>query len=79
MSERALAGKFAEAANIHHRLFPLIKTLFLDGNPAGIKHAMKAAGLDGGEMRLPLWEAGEGTKKQIEEQMRRLGVPIKAA
>jgi 4-hydroxy-tetrahydrodipicolinate synthase len=78
MTKLALAGNFAEAANIHHRLFPLIKTLFLDGNPAGIKHAMKVAGLDSGELRLPLWEASDATKKLIEEQMRRLDVPRKA-
>jgi 4-hydroxy-tetrahydrodipicolinate synthase len=74
MTKLALADNFAEAANIHHRLFPFIKTLFLDGNPVGIKYAMKLAGLDTGEMRLPLWEAGDGTKKLIEEQLRRLDV-----
>ena len=78
MTKLALAGNFAEAANIHHRLFPLIKTLFLDGNPVGIKHAMKLAGMDSGELRLPLWEASEATKKAIEEQMRKLDVPRKA-
>src|SRR5687767_14397657 len=78
MTKLALAGNTAEAANIHHRLFPLIKTLFLDGNPAGIKHAMKVAGLDSGELRLPLWEASDATKKLIEEQVRRLDVPRKA-
>ena len=77
MTKLALAGNFAEALNLHRRLFPFIKTLFLEGNPAGIKHAMKVAGLDTGEMRLPLWEAGDGTKKLIEEQMRKLDVPRK--
>lgn len=74
MTKLALGGNFAEAAAIHHRLFPLIKTLFLDGNPAGIKHAMKVAGLDSGEMRLPLWEASEATKQAIEEQLRQLSL-----
>jgi 4-hydroxy-tetrahydrodipicolinate synthase len=77
MTKLALADNFAEAANIHRRLFPFIKTLFLEGNPVGIKHAMKVAGLDTGEMRLPLWEASDGTKKLIEEQMRKLDVPRK--
>ncbi len=78
MTKLALAGNFAEAANIHRRLFPLIKSLFLDGNPVGIKYAMKVAGLDTGELRLPLWEASEGTKKVIEEQMRKLDLPRKS-
>src|SRR5687767_6730247 len=71
MTKLALAGNFAEAATIHRRLFPLIKTLFLDGNPAGIKHAMKLAGRDTGELRLPLWEANDATKAAIEEQVRK--------
>ena len=71
MTKLALAGNFAEAAQVHRKLFPLIKTLFLDGNPAGIKHAMKLAGRDTGELRLPLWEANDATKAAIEEQARK--------
>ena len=70
----AAAGDFKEAARIHHRLFPLMRAMFLDGNPAGIKHAMKVAGLDGGELRLPLWEASDGTKRLIESLMSKLEV-----
>jgi 4-hydroxy-tetrahydrodipicolinate synthase len=66
----AADGNFRDAAAIHHRLFPLIKSLFLDGNPVGVKHAMKVAGRDTGELRLPLWEASEGTKKTIERLTR---------
>jgi len=62
----AAAGNFAEAATLHTKLFPLIKSLFIDGNPVGVKYAMKVAGLDSGELRLPLWEASESTKKLIE-------------
>ena len=64
-------SRLRRAAAIHRRLFPLIKALFLDGNPAGIKHAMKLAGRDTGELRLPLWEANEATRKAIEEQVRK--------
>lgn len=71
LTKLALAGNFAEAMTIHRKLFPLIKTLFLDGNPAGIKHAMKVAGKDTGEMRLPLWEASDAAKKAIEEQVKK--------
>jgi 4-hydroxy-tetrahydrodipicolinate synthase len=72
MTTLALEGRFAEAAAIHHRLFPLVKSLFLDGNPAGIKAAMKLAGRDSGELRLPLVEASEATRKLIGELMARL-------
>jgi 4-hydroxy-tetrahydrodipicolinate synthase len=70
MVKLAADGNFAEAAIIHRRLFPLVKSLFIDGNPVGVKHAMKIAGRDTGELRLPLWEASEGTKKTIEKLTR---------
>ncbi len=70
----ASTGHFADAAAIHHRLFPLIKSLFLDGNPVGIKHAMRKAGIDSGVVRLPLVEASESTRAAIEAEMQRLNV-----
>jgi 4-hydroxy-tetrahydrodipicolinate synthase len=66
------SGNYPEAATLLKRLFPLIKSLFVDGNPVGIKYAMKVAGLDSGELRLPLWEAGEATRRQIEELLTKL-------
>jgi 4-hydroxy-tetrahydrodipicolinate synthase len=77
MAQLALGGDFAAAREIHVALFPFIKSLFLDGNPAGIKHAMKIAGLDSGEMRLPLWEASDATKKTIEQQVAKLDVKVR--
>src|SRR5215208_2029150 len=67
MVSLAQGGNFAEAAIIHRRLFPLIKSLFLDGNPVGVKYAMKIAGTDTGELRLPLVEASEPTQKLVEQ------------
>ncbi|HEX8914681.1 MAG TPA: 4-hydroxy-tetrahydrodipicolinate synthase [Humisphaera sp.] len=68
------SGEFAAAAKQHVRLFPFIKSLFLDGNPVGIKYAMSVLGLDTGELRLPLWEASEGTKETIRAEMKKLGL-----
>src|SRR5215218_1409223 len=72
MVSLAAGGNFAEAAVIHRRLFLMIKTLFLDGNPVGIKHAMKLAGMDTGDLRLPLWEASDATKHAIEQEVAKL-------
>ena len=72
LTKLALDGRFADAAALHTRLFPLMKSMFLDGNPVGIKFAMQHAGRDSGELRLPLWEASEGTKKTIVERMGKL-------
>ncbi|MGB7161473.1 MAG: 4-hydroxy-tetrahydrodipicolinate synthase [Tepidisphaeraceae bacterium] len=72
-------GNYAEAGHLHRKLFPLMRAMFLDGNPVGIKHAMKIAGLDSGDLRLPLWEASEATRKQIELFMATAGAPFAAS
>jgi 4-hydroxy-tetrahydrodipicolinate synthase len=77
LTQSALEGDFKKAASIHLRLFPFIRSLFLDGNPVGIKYAMKLAGLDTGELRLPLWEAADATKQLIADLMEKLSIPTK--
>jgi 4-hydroxy-tetrahydrodipicolinate synthase len=72
------ANQYDQAAALHRKLFPLMRAMFLDGNPVGIKHAMKVAGLDTGELRLPLWEACDSTKQQIEQCMKDFGLTISA-
>jgi len=72
------ANQYDQSAALHRKLFPLMRAMFLDGNPVGIKHAMKVAGLDTGELRLPLWEASDSTKKQIEQCMKDFGLTISA-
>jgi 4-hydroxy-tetrahydrodipicolinate synthase len=67
------ANQYEQAAALHRKLFPTMRAMFLDGNPVGIKHAMKVMGLDTGELRLPLWEASDGTKKQIEQCLKEIG------
>lgn len=62
------------AEAIHRQHFQVTRSLFLDGNPVGIKHAMKLAGLDSGELRLPLVEANEATQTAIAENMAGLGI-----
>src|SRR3954471_1004048 len=74
ITKAASMGNYKEAARLHLRLFPLMRAMFLDGNPAGVKHAMKVVGRDSGEMRLPLWEAGEPTKKLLEQLMAKLEI-----
>ena len=74
MVRLALDGKWAEARAIHARVYPLVKSLFLDGNPAGVKAAMNLLGRDSGELRLPVVEASEPTRKLIAENVRKLGL-----
>jgi 4-hydroxy-tetrahydrodipicolinate synthase len=74
ITQMALTGNYSLAREAHLEIFPLIKTLFMDGNPGGIKYAMQLVGMDSGQMRLPLWEVNEATKNAIEEQVAKLGI-----
>lgn len=56
MVHAVLEGKDALARQYHLELFPLIKGMFIETNPIPIKTAMALAGLDSGELRLPLCE-----------------------
>ncbi len=76
LTKLAAAGKLDEAQKLHVRLFGLIRALFVEGNPVGIKAAMKLANMDSGELRLPLWPASEATVQLLQEQMQRVAAPM---
>lgn len=50
----ALAGDYAGARELHLRLFPLFKTLFIETSPIPVKTAMGRMGLIDPELRLPM-------------------------
>ena len=68
------AGDFASAAKLHHEVFKLTASLFLDGNPVGVKHAMHQLGRDTGELRLPLVPASDATKQTINTHLKTVGL-----
>jgi 4-hydroxy-tetrahydrodipicolinate synthase len=52
--QRFVAGDTAGAAEIHHRLVPLIDALFITSSPIPLKYALNKVGMPVGETRLPL-------------------------
>ncbi|MCK4491196.1 MAG: 4-hydroxy-tetrahydrodipicolinate synthase [Candidatus Altiarchaeales archaeon] len=50
----ALDGGWSKARDLHYRLYPLFKVLFIETNPSPAKAAMNMMGLASGEPRLPL-------------------------
>lgn len=72
----ALAAKndFVKARDIHLRLFPLFRALFLENNPGGVKAAMQMLGRDSGEMRLPLVEISAQNKLHTRQTLINLGL-----
>lgn len=67
MIKFALEGDFNEAININNRLLELYKYLFIDGNPGGIKAALKLLKITEKYVRLPLVPVSKQTYQKIDE------------
>lgn len=65
-------GNFEGARRLQFELLPLIRSLFLETNPAPIKFAMASRGYCTSEVRLPLSEPRESTKAQVLEALENL-------
>ncbi len=62
-------GRVAEAAEIHRRLFPIFKGLFITSNPAPTKAALDMLGFPVGGVRLPLVEATAAERALVKEAL----------
>ncbi|MEM1027688.1 MAG: 4-hydroxy-tetrahydrodipicolinate synthase [Planctomycetota bacterium] len=77
--DAAAAGDFATAKQKHLELFGLCKgCLTLATNPIPIKAAMQIAGMDTGEVRLPLTELEDEPRKKLQALLDRV-LPVTAA
>jgi len=54
MVAAALDGAYLKARELHYKLFPMMKAIFKEGNPAGVKAAMEIQGWIDNVLRLPL-------------------------
>lgn len=66
-----LAGErqVEEAYRIHNKLVDMIRLIFAEGNPAGIKTVLAERGLIKNVLRLPLVPASEGLHEKIKAEM----------
>ncbi len=63
----ALQNDIIKARTLNYRAFPLIKHLFSEGNPAGIKEVLAYYNICETHLRLPLINVSIDTKKRIIE------------
>jgi 4-hydroxy-tetrahydrodipicolinate synthase len=70
----AIAGDARSAAEIHMRLLPLHKQLFVEPNPIPVKWALQRMGIVGGALRLPLTPLGEASQRAVEQALREAGL-----
>ncbi len=68
------AGQVQTATQLHLKLFPLFKSLFVTTNPIPVKAALKLQGWDVGSLRLPLCEPTDDVLAQVSQVMMELGL-----
>ncbi|MBE5781488.1 MAG: 4-hydroxy-tetrahydrodipicolinate synthase [Clostridiales bacterium] len=76
MTAAAAAGNFALAAEMQHKLNPVIDALFCEVNPIPVKTAAGLMGLCSDRMRLPLCPMEDATKARLVSALREYGVSI---
>lgn len=72
--KEALAGNLARAREIHYRLMPLFKTLFIDTNPIPVKTALALQGKMGETFRLPMCPMDEAKRLILKDVLKALSL-----
>jgi len=65
MVKKYQQGLIDEARELHYRIFPLVRAIFLESNPVPVKTAMKLLGRLNGEVRLPLVAMSPENQKKL--------------
>lgn len=69
MVRHCLIGNFPQASDLHYPLIEIINLLFADGNPGGIKAALKIQGYCEEYLRLPLVPVNDTVRKALQLAM----------
>jgi len=72
LADAAVAGDFAKAREIHLRLLPLMRALFVETNPIPIKQALAFMGKCANELRMPLVPMTAGPAERLRVAMKEL-------
>jgi 4-hydroxy-tetrahydrodipicolinate synthase len=63
------SGDLKAAEQLHRRLFPIFKDLFIEPNPVPVKTALGWRGVMSGEVRLPLCEMTEANQARLRKTL----------
>ncbi len=72
LAAAGLAGDFVRAREIHYRLLPLMRALFLETNPIPVKQALAFMGKCANELRMPLVPMTAGPAEKLRIAMKEL-------
>jgi 4-hydroxy-tetrahydrodipicolinate synthase len=74
MTHAALDGDWKRARELHLRLFPLSRAMFIETNPIPVKEAMAMMGMIKLEYRLPLCPMAEANRDRLKGVLRQLNL-----
>ncbi len=72
----ALEGNMQLAKEKHYELIDVIKYLFADGNPGGVKHVLSLLNICEDHLRLPLVKINESTAQKLYELTAQIGEKV---
>ena len=72
LTHAALDGNMKTATQLHLQLNEILKLLFKEGNPAGIKALMEIQGKLENQLRLPLVPVSNSTYQQLENELKKI-------
>jgi len=68
------SGDVERAREIHFRLLPITRALFLETNPVPVKAAMELLGVASAQVRLPLLPATDSCRAEVAKELSELGL-----
>jgi len=74
MVEAFSKGNIKKAQNLHYKLLPLIKAMFIETNPIPVKTAMGILGLCQPELRLPLCAMSQPNQDKLSKALKDYGL-----
>jgi len=74
MTHAALDGDWKRARELHLKLFPLSKAMFIETNPIPVKEAMAMMGMTAPEFRLPLCRMSEPNRERLGKVLTQYGL-----
>jgi len=72
LAAAGLAGDFARARDIHYKMMPLMRTLFIETNPIPVKQALSFMGRCANELRMPLCPMSAPAADRLRASMKEL-------
>ena len=67
-------GEFERAKELHYRLFPLSRVLFVESNPIPVKAALAVMGKISPEIRAPLYELSGENLERLKRELESYGL-----